>query len=241
MNIARKLENKINKIQSGETFTYQDLSIKKEEYTAAAKTLERLIKKRKIKRISTGIFYKPRKTAFGELRPNEENIIKPYLFKNGKRIAYITGILLYNKMGLTSQIPKEIKISSRGKRITISKGNIKATSVKSYTDVTDKNFYLLEFLDALKDFKNVPDLNITSAIKTLNNKLENFNPKELNLLIKIGLPYPPRVRAFLGALLENLGKFEGINKLKDSLNPLTEYKLGLNKNLLSTIKNWNIK
>ena len=86
MNIARKIEKKINSIKEGSTFTYQDLAIKKEEYTATAKTLERLIKKGIIKRVSTGIFYKPKQTVFGELKPNEEEIIKPYLFKNGKRI-----------------------------------------------------------------------------------------------------------------------------------------------------------
>lgn len=48
MNISKKVENKISKIKNGETFTYQDLRLKKEEYTAAAKTLERLIKKGKI-------------------------------------------------------------------------------------------------------------------------------------------------------------------------------------------------
>ena len=87
MNIAKKIETQIGKIKDGETFTYQDLSIRKEEYTATAKTLERLIKKGKIKRISTGVFYKPLQTVFGELKPNEEEVIKPYLFKNGERIA----------------------------------------------------------------------------------------------------------------------------------------------------------
>ncbi|MEA3445472.1 MAG: DUF6088 family protein, partial [Bacteroidota bacterium] len=134
MNIAKETEKKINKIIVGNTFTYQDLSIKKDEYPATAKTIERLIKKGKIKRISTGIFYKPKQTAFGELKPNEEEVIKPYLFRNGKRIAYITGTLLFNRMRLSSQIPKEIKIASREKRIFISKGSIKATAVKSYID-----------------------------------------------------------------------------------------------------------
>lgn len=241
MNIAKEIEKKIDNIREGDTFTYQDLSIKKKEYSATAKTLERLIKKEKIKRISTGVFFKPKKTIFGELKPNEEEIIKPYLFNNGKRIAYITGTLLYNKIGLTSQIPKEIKIASRAKRIYISKGNIKATAVKSYADVTDCNFYLLELLDALKDFKKIPDLNMKSAIKIITTKFSQLNPKMIKQLINTGLLYPPRVRAFLGALLEKIGQNGGLNKIQDSLNPLTEYKLGIDKEILPTIKNWNIK
>lgn len=241
MNIARKIQKKINNIVEGNTFTYQDLSIKKEEYAATAKTLERLIKKGVINRISTGIFYKPRQTIFGNLKPGEEEIIKPYLFKNGRRIAYITGTYLYNKMGLTSQIPKEIKIACREKRIYINKGNVKAKAVKSYVDVTDKNYYLLEFLDALKDFNKIPDLDRKSAIEILNNKLLDYDDTKIKGLIKIGLLYPPRVRAFLGALLENIKEIYGVEKLKESLNPLSEYEIGISTEILPNIENWNIK
>jgi len=239
MNIAKKIEEKISTIKRGETFTYKDLAIAKEEYTAASKTIERLIKKGIIKRISTGVFYKPKQTAFGELKPDEEKIITPYLFKNGKRIAYITGLLLYNKMGLTTQIPKEISIASTKKRIYISKGKIKGIAVKSYMEVTDENYKYLELLDSIKDFKNIPDLDKESAIKILTNKILELNNKQKKELIKIALEYPPRTRALLGAILENLG--ENTIKLEESLNPLSEYKIGISKEILPTIEKWNIK
>ena len=241
MNIAKKIEKKIDTIESGNTFTYKDLDIKKEEYSAASKSIERLIKKDIIKRISTGVFYKPKQTVFGELKPDEEKIITPYLFKNGKRIAYISGLLLYNKMGLTTQIPKETSVASNKKRIYISKGNIKAKAVKSYVEVTEKNYKFLELLDALKDFKKIPDLNKKSAISILSRKISELNKKQIKELIKIALEYPPRVRAFLGALLENLNANINTKSLDDSLNPLSEYELGLTKDILPTVKKWNIK
>ncbi|HIP47806.1 MAG TPA: hypothetical protein EYG92_02430 [Lutibacter sp.] len=241
MNIAKKIEETINSIENGKTFTYKDLNIKKEEYSATSKSIERLIKKGIIKRISTGVFYKPKQTVFGELKPDEEKIITPYLFKNGKRIAYITGLLLYNKMGLTTQIPKEISIASNKKRIYISKGNIKANAVKSYVEVTDENYKFLELLDALKDFKKIPDLNKKSAIRILTSKIIELDNKQIKELIKIAIEYPPRVRAFLGALLENIVKNRNLKTLDDSLNPLSEYKLGLTKEILPTVEKWNIK
>jgi len=241
MNIARKIEEKINNIKQGNTFTYKDLKINKEEYSATSKTIERLIRKGKIKRISTGIFYKPKQTAFGELKPDEEKIITLYLYKNGKRIAYITGLLLYNKMGLTTQIPKEISIASREKRIYIKKGNIKANAVKSYVEVTDDNYKYLELLDVLKDWKRIPDLDKKSAIEILTGILKKFNKKQTKELLEIALSYPPRVRAFLGALLEYSGKKINLNCLKESLNPLSEYKLVISRNILPTIEKWNIK
>jgi predicted transcriptional regulator of viral defense system len=241
MKVAQKIEKQIKKLKEGTTFKYQQLSIESNEYSAAAKAIERLIEKGIIKRVSTGVFYKPKQTIFGELKPNEEELLKPYLFQNNKRIAYITGVSLYNRMGLTTQVPRNIKIASRDKRITVSVGNIKGSPVKSYVDVTDKNFYLLEILDVLKDFKKIPDLDKSSGIKIISNQLKKLNTKEIKQLIDCALSYPPRVKAFLGALLEQIDFSIKLKTLKKSLNPLSEYNYGINKKTLSTITNWNIK
>jgi len=241
MGVTQNIQKKISKLADGTTFKYEQLDIEPQEFLASAKAIERLIAKGVIKRVSTGIFYKPKKTIFGELKPNEEEILKPYLFEQGKRIAYITGTSLYNRLGLTTQIPKSIKIASRDKRITVSNGNVKASPVKSYVDVTDKNFYLLELLDALKDFKKIPDLDKNSAIKILSNKLKELNLTETKLLIKYGLAYPPRVRSFLGALLENIKTESDLTALKISLNPFSKYEYGIDKKLLPTAEKWSIK
>ena len=242
MKVAQKIENKIKTLKEGTTFKYQQLSIESNEYSAAAKAIERLIEKGIIKRVSTGVFYKPKQTIFGELKPNEEELLKPYLFQNNKRIAYITGVSLYNRMGLTTQVPRNIKIASRDKRITVSVGNIKGNPVKSYVDVTDKNFSLLETLDALKDFKKIPDLDKNSGIKIISNQLKKLNTKEIKQLIDYALSYPPRVRAFLGALLEQINFFidSELKTLIKSLNPLSEYNYGIDKKIQPTITNWNI-
>lgn len=241
MGVTQKIQKQISKLAEGTTFKYEQLAIEPHEFSATAKAIERLIAKGIIKRVSKGVFYKPKKTVFGELKPNEEEILKPYLFEKGKRIAYITGNSLYNRLGLTTQIPKSIKIASRDKRITVSIGNIKASPVKSYVDVNDKNFYLLELLDALKDFKKIPDLDKNSAIKIISNKLKELNIIETELLIKCGLVYPPRVRSFLGALLENIKTECDLSALKKSLNPFSEYKFGISKKNLPTVESWNIK
>jgi len=241
MGVTQKIQKQISKLAEGTTFKYEKLDIEPQEFSATAKAIERLIAKGVIKRVSTGVFYKPKKTVFGELKPNEEEILKHYLFEKGKRIAYITGTSLYNRLGLTTQVPKSIKIASRDKRIAVSNGNVKASPVKSYVDVTDQNFYLLELLDSLKDFKKIPDLDKSSAIKILLTKLREINSTETKLLIKCGLAYPPRVRSFLGALLENINTESDLTTLKTSLNPLSEYEYGISEKQLATVENWNIK
>lgn len=240
MTISKKIEDKVKNLPIGTTFTYQTLSVKAEEYAATAKALERLIKKDLIKRVSTGVFYKPKQTIFGELMPREEELLKNYLFDNDKRIAYITGLSLYNKLGLTTQVPKTIKIASRDKRIFASIGNIKGKPVKSYIDVSDKNYYILEILDALKDFKQIPDMDKKSGLLLLADRIKKWDKKDKTLLIKYALKYPPRVRAILGAILENFITTEDVKPLKESLNPLSQYEYNITETLLPNAKNWNI-
>lgn len=240
MGVAQKIRNRINRFADGETFTYEKLSIAPKDYIAAAKAIERMIDRGLIKRVSTGIFYKPQKTIFGELKPNEEEQLKPYLFENRKRIAYVTGVSLYNQLGLTTQVPSKIKIASRDKRVSISRGALKASPVKSYVDVTDKNYYLLGILDALKDFNKIPDMNKQTGIQRLTQLLKELNAKEITLLIQSALAYPPRVRAFLGALLESIKLTDKLSQLKESLNPLSTYNYEI-EDFLSTAQNWNIK
>jgi Family of unknown function (DUF6088) len=240
MNITKQIEAKIKGFPLGTTFGYNELNIPNEKFTTAAKAIERLLKKGVIKKLAKGTFYKPEQTVFGELKPDEKEMIKPYLFKNGKRIAYVTGTLLYNQLGLTTQVPSTIKIASLTKRIYVNKGTIKAKPVKSYVEVTESNYYLLGLLDAIKDLNKIPNLNYSNAIKRLIELLAELKKPEVKNLVNFALKYPPRVRALLGALLEETSN-QNLEVLKQSLNPITVYKLGISDATLSTLKNWNIK
>jgi len=241
MTVSKRIDQRIQQLQAGTTFDYQTLLVEREEYAAATKALERLIKKEIIKRITSGIFYKPKETVFGTLKPNEEELLKTYLFENGKRIAYITGLSLYNRMGLTTQVPKIIKIASRDKRIYASVGTLKGKPVKSYIDVTDKNYNLLEILDAVKDFNQIPDLNTESGILILTERLKSLTDKEINQVIQFALKYPPRARALIGSILEQLDNRLNLAQLKSSLNPLSEFEYNINENVLPNAREWRIK
>ncbi len=240
MKVAEKIERKIKRMKEGKSFNYQQLGIDQREYSAAAKAIERLIKKGIVKRVNTGVFYKPKQSAFGELRPVEDELLKPYLFQDGKRIAYITGGSLYNRMGLTTQVPQTIKVASKVKRVTTKIGKTPVKPVKSYVDVTNENYYLLEILDALKDFKTISDLDKKSAITLLKNKIGTLSDNDRSKMIRYAMKYPPRATALLGAILELSNKNNGLESLKTKLNPLTTYKLGIKEEILPTAPNWNI-
>ena len=241
MTLAAQIREKIKKQAEGKTFGYADLGISKTDYQNAAKVLERLQKNGDIKKISKGVFYKPEQTVFGELQPDYSEQLRPYLFENGKRIAYETGPSLYNRLGLTTQMAFRIKIASQNKRISINRGALKARAVKSYTAVTDTNYELLGLLDVIKDIKRIPDCAIANAVRIVSGKFKKLEDKEIRKVIQYALFYPPRVRGLLGAILEELNTNSDTMKLKESINPLTTFELGLKEKDLSTIKNWNIE
>ena len=241
MKVAEKIEKQIERMQDGTTFKYQELAIDTNEYIAATKAIERLIKKGLISRASTGVFYKPKMSAFGSLKPKEEELLKPYLFEGNNRIAYITGTALYNRMGLTTQVPKNIRVASRSKRIVTKVGSIQVKPQKSYMDVTNDNYYLMELLDVLKDFKKIPDTEKNEVIKYMLQKFKDLTDKERDKLVEICLKYPPRVRAFTGALLNELNLVKPMLALKKSINPLSIYKIGIPKKLLQKTEYWNIR
>lgn len=242
MALAAEIRKRIKQLPEGKTFGYEDLCIAKEDYTTAAKALERFRKEGLIKKVSKGVFYKPEQTVFGELKPDYSELLRPYLFENGKRVAYETGTSLYNRLGLTTQLAYRVKIASRSKRININSGALKADAVKSYAEVTDNNYEMLGLLDAFKDIKRIPDCPVSRAISRFSAIVKELNERQTELLIKYALNYPPRVRALLGAILEKNGiSMRGLEKLKESLNPLTIIKLGINESDLPVKSKWHIE
>ncbi len=221
----------------GKPFGYSDLGIAPSEYPAAAKKLERLLRKGRIKRIRNGLFYVPKQTPFGELGPDDDALLETALFRRGQRIAYVTGTYLYNKWGLTTQIPDKIRIASRERVISGSIGRLKLKPAKCYAEVTDENYPMLQLLDAIKDLPKIPDMDTDSGLKIIGDRLIELSGASIAMLKGLALSYPPRARAVTGAILENIG--QDADDLRASLNPLSAFSLGQLD--LSNKTRWNIK
>lgn len=240
MNVAESIRKSIEKIPKSQPFQYSDLDIDASNFMTAAKALERLQKKGSIKKISKGVFYIPEDTVFGELGPDDDAMLNKFLFKDGKRVAYLTGVSLYNRLGLTTQMAFKIKIASKNKRFSLNQGALNVSSVKSYVDVTDDNNKLLGYLDALKDVNIIPDCSTKQALKRMTALISDLTIQEQIDLVQLAVQYPARAKALLGAILENLKIDIDLRELKNSLNPLTTIKLAIKLTDLPTLKNWNI-
>ncbi len=240
MNITTSIKTKVARLDTGEVFTYDTLAIAQSEFPAAAKVLSRMVANGEIKRYKNGLYYKPKQTPFGELKPREDELLKSYLFENNRQIAYITGVRLYNQLGLTTQIPNVVRLASRDKEIKTRIGNLIIKPAKSYVPITRKNVPLLQLLDVMKDFNNIPDMDKKRGVTFLKENINNLSYNDKDKLTSFGKAYPPKVRALLGAILEILSLDELSKSLKETINYLSSYKFGISENTLPTISNWNI-
>lgn len=239
--VARAVKSELRKIKEGEVFGYQRFTVSGKEELALAKTLSRLSKQGEIKRISKGRYYKPRKTSFGILRPSEGEIIKTQLYKNGKRIGYLTGSALYNQLGLTTQVPNTLVIARNAIQPPREINGYRIKYVKRTIRFTERDIPFLELLEAFKNIREIPDSSPSQSLPVLIRKLRELSSGEVNALIQLALQFNPATRALIGAVLEQYMPGTRYSVLKESLNPLSKYKLEIDSSLLPNKTKWNFE
>ena len=231
----------IDRLPKGYVFTYDDFINDVHNKETIIKSLNRLVLSGKIKKISKGKYYKPEETIFGTLQPNQVQVVKDLLEKNGKQIGYLTGISIYNKLGLSTQISNTIQIGTTELRFSFKRGSYNISFIRQKNTITKKNIFLLQILDVIRYIKKIPDITVKSACKRLLVIVKELSKEEKITIVRLARKYPPATRALLGALLEETGNNLLAEPLKRTLNPITIYKLPEAGKVLSTSQNWNIK
>src|ERR1700741_2667707 len=117
-----KIKKELSSIPEGEVFNYSRFLFENDNELAVIKALSRFVEKGDIIRAEKGRYYKPRKTRFGTLRPAENEIIKALTYKDNKPVGYLTGLSLYNRLGLTTQVSNVLTIA-RNSRLPVKELN----------------------------------------------------------------------------------------------------------------------
>ena len=110
MKTAEYIAFTIDRLPKGYVFTYADFITEVNQKEAVIKTLNRMVASGKIAKLSKGKYYKPENTPFGNLLPNQAQVVKDLLEENGKTTGYLTGYSIYNQLGLTTQVSNTIQI-----------------------------------------------------------------------------------------------------------------------------------
>jgi hypothetical protein len=232
---------RIDRLPRGFVFTYDDFVTEVNAKESIIKTLNRMVASGKIAKIAKGKFYKPETTVFGNLEPNQYQVVKDLLEQDGKTIGYLTGYSIYNSLGLTTQVSNTIQVGKNDIRPAFKRDRYTISFIKQKNTITKENIPLLQILDAIRYIKNIPDADLLTSCNRFLAILKELPKNDKPTLLKLSMKYPPVTRALLGALLEEIGDNQLTTSLQKSLNPITVYKLqGANK-ILSKAEKWNIK
>jgi hypothetical protein len=107
---------------------------------------------------------------------------------------------------------------------------------ESWRALTETDAALLDFL------RNRGELSELPPRETVNKLLEHFREKgRFERLLKVAASEPPRVRALLGAIGQQLGQPESrLSALRESLNPLSRFDFGTLA-MLEHARQWQAK
>ena len=139
MKISDIVRNKINRLATGYVFTYDDFDISVENISALKLALNRMVKSGEIERISKGRFYKAKQGITGKLNPDEYEIVKDLLEDNNRIVGYLTGLSIFNRFGLTTQLSNIIQIGSNVDKKTIKRGKYTIKFIRQWNPIKKNN------------------------------------------------------------------------------------------------------
>lgn len=231
---SKMIEQTVNSFRTDYVFTYRDLGLPPESSANVIRKLNRMADMGVIQRLSKGRFYKPKQTMFGSLKPSQQEVVKDLLEKDGNIVGYLTGVSIFGQLGLTTQISNIIEIGVKGKKNNTRRGMYSIRFVQQANMITRNNIPLLQLLDSIKSIKRIPDSTPESSYNRIKAIVKSLDEKSLDLMIKLAMKYNPMTRAIAGAIIEELYGEDKAQSLRETLNPITIYKVGLTKAVLST-------
>ena len=141
-------------------------------------------------RFESGVYYIPKIDILGEKMNLSAEIVAThkYIERKGKRVGYYSGFTLANRMGLSTQVPFTVEITSnyapaQVRELTIK--NRKFIIRRPLVEVTEDNVAVLQFLDCLKDIEKCAeeDLDICGRILSNYARRNAITKKKIDELI----------------------------------------------------------
>ena len=146
----------LDNYKENEPIFLADLQVDGMTRTNARQQIKKLTDTGKVKRFDNGIYFLPKKTIFksgSQLAP-EKVLECKYLRDKDERCGYVSGLMFFNQMGLTTQVPMMYEVVSNKATNDYRETSLAKSRVivrKPKVPVTEKNYKALQFLDMLKD------------------------------------------------------------------------------------------
>ncbi len=190
---------------------------------AVAQALSRLARGGQLRRLGKGIYYRSRPTAFGPSVPNPAVVRALPIRQKG---IFPAGVGAAHLLGFTTQNPARIELATDGlslPRLIVGKEAIIHTRrPASWRFLSEADGALLDFL---RNRGEGSELQPEKTVEKLLGYLRE--PGRFERLLEVAPSEPPRVRAMLGAIGQQLGKpQEALAQLRGSLNALSRFDFG---------------
>lgn len=193
-------------------------------FQAVAQALSRLARQGKLQRLGKGLYYRPRPTAFG---PSLHNPATLRALPLRRQAVFPAGLAAAHLLGFTTQQPARIEVATDGtslpRQIIGQDTWIHTRRPAAWRSLSQREAALLDFL------RNRGKSSELTPEETLRTLLAAFQqPRCFEHLLKAAPSEPPRVRALLGAIGQQLGKPERkLAPLRDGLHPLSRFDFGI--------------
>lgn len=191
---------------------------------AVAQALSRLSRQGMVQRLSKGLYYRSRSTAFGPSKPNRSQIQSLPLRRKG---VFPSGVSAANLLGFTTQNPGRVEVATTGAslpRLIVGKETVIHTRrPETWRELSQEDAAFLDFL------RNRGAASELSPEKTVSRLIALARERgRMDRLLKVAESEPPRVRAMLGAIAEQIGKPAGrLRQLRSGINPLSRFEFGI--------------
>ena len=240
--IAAAVYKAIEQAPTGQIFGYERIPQFRESPGAVVKAMSRAVASGRLTRVAKGRFYKPRTSSLGDIPVGDTDRLHDLVYRDGQRSGYITGCALYNRLGLTTQVPKTIKVAvNRASQPIKDFGTIRIKLLSRRAPISESTVPLLEILDVLSAARRIPATGAGFVLRVMPKRLAELTPAEQEELQHLALSYyRPRAVALLGMLLTRCGA-NVLPALKASLNPNTRFKLGTNRADWPESRVWNFR
>jgi len=202
--------------------------------SAVAITLSRLSKEGALKRVGKGVYYRPQQTSLGLSIPAASGVASQTL----SAPLHAAGLSAANELGLSTQNPRrpEYATPAPGRPSALREAVVHTGRPAQRAGLSAQDGAILE---TLRDRARFSDLRPEKTVARLLRLVDD--EARFRTLAKAAEAEPPRVRAMLGAIGEELEMPDPVLKrLRKSLNPLSRFDFGALRSLRYA-KQWQAK
>ena len=151
-----------------EPIFFSDIILEGVTRSAVNQQLKKLCDEQKIKKYDKGIYYIPKPSRLNMSMGLSADLVARYKYisRKGKVSGFYSGNSFANQIGISTQVPNNIEIVTNNIAAKVKKTIIgKRTFIVRRSDITvnEKNVYVLQMLDLLKNLDDYLDQDYTDA------------------------------------------------------------------------------